>query len=231
MQSNRQRRSLGEFDFTWTRPQLGVLPHLETFTWQILTPAEEGLSGLGRLTCSVNVIKIKWKIIWTGGLPHLPGVHHLHINRSLDFAWGSHSGCSLPELTVKWATQTYNLFSNIAAKLVKKMLQTVLQQIRSYRLRKVVAESREEFYFLQRNVYILCVLLAQGQQTWHNLTPCMAWIQRNFIQSGVSVHATCDKLICCKASLNVSGKTRNAFQLVLQQCFQTSCTFLLPVLP
>ena len=151
MQSNRQRRILGEFDFTWTRPQLGGLPHLETFhdkfwprqkrgypVWQAGQPA-----SLGRLTFSVNVIKIKWKIIWTGGLPHLPGVHHLHINKSLDFAWGSHWGCSLPELTVKWATQTYNLFSNIAAKLVKKMLQTVLQQISSYRLRKVVAESRE----------------------------------------------------------------------------------------
>ena len=31
--------------------------------------------------------------------------------------------------------------------------------------------------------------------------------------------------------LNVDGKTRNiAFQLVLQQCCRTSCTFLLPVL-
>ena len=27
-------------------------------------------------TCHVNVIKLKWGIIWTGGLPHLPAVPH-----------------------------------------------------------------------------------------------------------------------------------------------------------
>ena len=37
----------------------------------------------------VNVIKLKWENIWTGGLPHrsellhLPGVPHLHVNRPL----------------------------------------------------------------------------------------------------------------------------------------------------
>ena len=37
----------------------------------------------------VNVIKLKWEIIWTNGLPHLsglphlPGVPHLHVNRPL----------------------------------------------------------------------------------------------------------------------------------------------------
>ena len=31
----------------------------------------------------VNVIKLKWEIIWTGGLPHLPGVPHAHVNKSL----------------------------------------------------------------------------------------------------------------------------------------------------
>ena len=37
----------------------------------------------------VNVITLKWEIIWTGGLPHLsglphlPGVPHLHVNRPL----------------------------------------------------------------------------------------------------------------------------------------------------
>ena len=29
----------------------------------------------------VNVIKLKWEIIWTGGLPHLPGVPHLQVNK------------------------------------------------------------------------------------------------------------------------------------------------------
>ena len=39
-------------------------------------------------------------------------------------------------------------------------------------------------------------------------------------------------LICYKTGSNVGGKTRNiSIQLVLQQCFKTSCTFfLLPVL-
>ena len=37
----------------------------------------------GHPTYDVNVIKIKWEILWTGGLPYLPGVPHLHVNRSL----------------------------------------------------------------------------------------------------------------------------------------------------
>ena len=39
---------------------------------------------------------------------------------------------------------------------------------------------------------------------------------RNLIQLEVSIHATCNYLICCKTSLDLSGKTRNiTFQLVL----------------
>ena len=37
----------------------------------------------GHPTYHVNVIKLKREIIWTGGLPHLPGVPHLHVNRPL----------------------------------------------------------------------------------------------------------------------------------------------------
>ena len=70
-----------------------------TFTWQNLTPAERegypvwqtGLPAVaGHPTYHVNVIKLKWEIIWTGGLshqsglPHLPGVPHLHVNRPFD---------------------------------------------------------------------------------------------------------------------------------------------------
>ena len=33
----------------------------------------------------VNGIKVKREIIWAGGLPHLPGVPHLYVNRSLDW--------------------------------------------------------------------------------------------------------------------------------------------------
>ena len=80
----------------WTRPRLGGLPHLETFTWQIVTPADRvTLPGRpGHPTYHVNVIKIKWEIIWTGGLPHLPGVPHLHLNRPLK-ALGNCIACRL----------------------------------------------------------------------------------------------------------------------------------------
>ena len=80
-----------------SRPRLGGLPHLKTFTWQNLTPAERiypvwqtGLPALtGQPTYLVNVIKWIWEITWTGGLPHLSGlphllgVPHLHVNRPL----------------------------------------------------------------------------------------------------------------------------------------------------
>ena len=49
---------------------------------------QTGLPALaGHLTCHVNVIKLKLEIIWTGGLPqlsglpHLPRVPHLYVNR------------------------------------------------------------------------------------------------------------------------------------------------------
>ena len=89
------RRILREFDVLRTRPQLSGLLHLETFTWQNLTPAER-VTWSGRPgyppwgvtpTYHVNVIKLEWEIIWTGRLPHLnglshlPGVPHLHVNR------------------------------------------------------------------------------------------------------------------------------------------------------
>ena len=52
---------------------------------------------IGEITCcgsthlshDVHMFKLKWEIIWTGGLPHLsqlphlPGVPHLHVNRPL----------------------------------------------------------------------------------------------------------------------------------------------------
>ena len=53
---------------------------------------QTGLPTLaGHPTYHVNVIKLKWEIIWTGGLPHLsglphlPGVFHLHVNRLLTY--------------------------------------------------------------------------------------------------------------------------------------------------
>ena len=32
----------------------------------------------------------------------------------------------------------------------------------------------------------------------------MTWLPHNFIQSEVSIHATCNNLVCCKTSLNVT---------------------------
>ena len=74
---------------------------------------------------------------------------------------------------------------------------------------------------------MLRVLPAQGKLALQQVTslPC------NFIQSGVSTHATYKYLISCKTGLNVGGKTHNiVVQLILQQCCKTSCTFLSPAL-
>ena len=60
--------------------------------WEGYPVWQTGLPALaGHPTYHVNVIKLKWEIIWTGGLPHLsglphlPGVPHLHVNRPLNF--------------------------------------------------------------------------------------------------------------------------------------------------
>ena len=86
-----------EFPVSRFGPRLGGLPRLERLHGKIWTPLR-GLPGLvdrvsalaGHPTYHVNVIKLKWEIIWTGslphlsGLPHLPGVLHLHVNRRLE---------------------------------------------------------------------------------------------------------------------------------------------------
>ena len=58
--------------------------------WEGYPVWQTGLPALaGHPTYHVNAIKLKWEIIWTGGLPHLsglphlPGVPHLHVNRPL----------------------------------------------------------------------------------------------------------------------------------------------------
>ena len=80
--------SVNEFDVARIRPQLGGLPHFETFTLQNLT-----LTRLAGLTDRITLlggsphllsknVTLKWEIIWTGGLahlselPHLPGMPH-----------------------------------------------------------------------------------------------------------------------------------------------------------
>ena len=56
--------------------------------WEGYPVWQTGLPALtGHPTYHVNVIKLKWQIIWTRGLPHIsglthpPGVPHLHVNR------------------------------------------------------------------------------------------------------------------------------------------------------
>ena len=46
-------------------------------------PGQIGEHVAGHPTQHVNMIKLKWEIIWTGGLPDLPGVAHLHVNMPL----------------------------------------------------------------------------------------------------------------------------------------------------
>ena len=63
----------------------------------------------GHPTYHANMIKLKWEIIWTGGLPHLSGLPHslgathLHVNRPLEWTvllkpkisrsnWGCYTG-------------------------------------------------------------------------------------------------------------------------------------------
>ena len=60
--------------------------------WNVyMATFDPGLPVLaGHPTHHVNVIKLKWEIIWTGGLHHLrelpplPVVPHLHVNRPLN---------------------------------------------------------------------------------------------------------------------------------------------------
>ena len=67
-------------------------------------------------------------------------------------------------------TGNKNVQTNIAAKRVEKRccefyhsrIKPVLQQLGCCRLRKVVVESGEKFYFLQQNLYRLRVLLGKA---------------------------------------------------------------------
>ena len=93
-------RSWREFNVTRILPRLSGLSHLETFTCQdkiwpqlsykvIRSDLTDRLTHLGwYLTYQANVMKLKWEIIYTGGLPHLQkwvtspvGSPHLHVNR------------------------------------------------------------------------------------------------------------------------------------------------------
>ena len=66
------------------------LPHLETFTWQNLTPTERvtrsgrpGGGGSPHPSCKRNQIETRDYMDKRGGLPHLPGVPLLHYGKGL----------------------------------------------------------------------------------------------------------------------------------------------------
>ena len=76
---------------------------------------------------------------------------------------------------------------------------------------------------MQQNLYMLRILPAQGKLVLQQVTylKCKAWLPRNFIQSEVSIHTTCDNLIqCCKTGLNVGDK--KSFAAMLQNKLQVS---------
>ena len=63
------------------------------------------------------------------------------------------------------------------------------------------------------NTICTCFAFCQPRQTCFtasDLVPYMAWVLRNFFQSVVSIHTTCNNLICCKTGSNGGGKTRAA---------------------
>ena len=143
--------------------------------------------------------------------------------------------CEKKKGMVKPAKKTCNLFCNIATKQVEMRRCAFYQSPSNLscnksgccRVRKVVAESWEWFYFLHQNLYTLRVLRAQAKvnlffSKWHN---SRVWCDSRVVLSNQKF------LICYKTGLTVGGRTRNiAIQLFLQKCCKTSCRLLLPVL-
>ena len=81
----------------------------------------------------------------------------------------------------------------------------IFQQIRLLQVAKICWRKSVEisYTFLQQNLFVLRVLPTQGKPVLQEVTelPCMAWLPRNFIQSKLSIRATCNNLICCKIGL------------------------------
>ena len=141
---------------------------------------------------------------------------------------------------VKRVAKTCNLFCNIATKRVELKQCWAFYQSPSNlscnksgccRQLKVVAESREQFYFLQQNLYMLRVLRIQAKanlfcRKWRH---CRVWRDSCvFLSNEKSVFT---QLAATSICLNLGDKKCNiSFQHVLQQCCKTSCRFLLPVL-
>ena len=75
----------------WVTPPWNVYMAKFDPGWEGYPVRQTKLPALaGHPTYHVNVIKLKWEIIWTGGLPHLSElpqlpIPHLHVHRPLDF--------------------------------------------------------------------------------------------------------------------------------------------------
>ena len=131
---------------------------------------------------------------------------------------------------MKRATQTCNLSCNIAAKRVAKRCCTFYHPRSNLpcnksgccRLRKVVAQSREQFYFFAtksahvvrftglRQTYFTASDV-RNSRIWHDSGEILSNQKSVFTQFAAS-------FICSKTGLNVGGKTQNiAFRHVLHQ--------------
>ena len=66
------------------RPQLRGLPHLETFNLHgDISPRMRGLPGLADRATRLERLYGQAALPYFSGLPHLPGVPQLHVNRPL----------------------------------------------------------------------------------------------------------------------------------------------------
>ena len=105
--------------------------------------------------------------------------------------------------TVKRTTTTWNLFCKIVGKLVEKWCCTFyyprmkppLQQIRFKQVaKKLLQKLQRSSTFCIKSVNVARLLPTQGKLVLQKVTElmCMASLPRNFIQSGVSIYATCN---------------------------------------
>ena len=101
------------------------------------------------------------------------------------------------------------------------------------KLQKFVAESRVVLLFATKSVHVVhfkgrCKLVLQLVTQ----LACMTWLPRNFLQSEVSIQATCNNLtwLARQVWTRVVKHATLLFNLVLKQCCKTSHLLLLPFL-
>ena len=117
----------------------------------------------------------------------------------------------------------HSLINSVLIRFLQVVKSNFLQPTRIW-FWSVVAERRAKWHFCSK----ICTC---GKRILPvNLPiPCIVWLAYNFIPSEVVIHATCNNQICDKTGLihgwlNVQHWI---FQLILQQCCKTGCTFLL----